>query len=299
MFGCRPALLVAALLAFPHSWSAMAGDAAVAPSRAAAPIVLAQYGGPQDFGGPEDGYGPPPGMDGPPSGYRGGPDYEPGYAPHRHGTRPRSSSQQSVNYHGFHIDLSEGGSSRNLTGQIASMEHQIDIVGSVGLSMSDLQLFRSLPIQISSNQHGGGHYDGGPTVQMGILKASDRRPVLLHEFMHVYHHSKLPDGFRNPEIKGFYEEAVSRNVWPSGSYMLKNPAEFFAMTASCYLYGTVARPPFTRQAIRTAQPDYYAYLERLFGPPHGTHSAGPAQVSRRGRATAGQGYASDPQGAYN
>ena len=47
--------------------------------------------------------------------------------------------------------------------------------------------------------------------------------------------------------------------------MMSNPAEFFAVTASCYLNGTVARDPYTREAIRERQPDYYAYLSRLFG----------------------------------
>ncbi len=294
MLGCKPSHIAGALVCLTVSWSAFAGDLG-APSRQAAPSVrLAQYlepngGEPVDFDGPGAGFGSRPG-------YSRGAEDEPGYAPQRRAARSSAGRGGGLDYHGFHIDLSEGGGSRNLTREIASIEHQVDLVGRVGLRMSDLQLFRSFPIRIRNGLNGGGHYDGGSFVQMGNLVTSDPRPVLLHEYMHVYHHSRLPGGFQNPDIQGFYEEALSRGLYPEGSYMLTNPGEFFAMTASCYLYGSVARAPFTREAIRTRQPDYYAYLGQLFGPPHGTHSAGSAQSRLR---TRGPSSAYAPQGAFN
>ncbi|WP_279357940.1 hypothetical protein [Methylobacterium indicum] len=48
--------------------------------------------------------------------------------------------------------------------------------------------------------------------------------------------------------------------------MLANPKEFFAITASVYLYRRQAREPFTREELRRTQPLYYRYLTRLFGP---------------------------------
>jgi hypothetical protein len=42
--------------------------------------------------------------------------------------------------------------------------------------------------------------------------------------------------------------------------MLRNPGEFFAMTASAYLYGRIARPPCDRATVRAMQPYYYRYL---------------------------------------
>ena len=41
--------------------------------------------------------------------------------------------------------------------------------------------------------------------------------------------------------------------------------EFFAVTGSLYLSGHVDRPPGTREALRAAQPRYYAWLAQLFG----------------------------------
>ena len=83
--------------------------------------------------------------------------------------------------------------------------------------------------------------------------------------MHILHRSTFPGGFDNPTIERFYQEAVAGNLFPADSYMMSNRREYFAVTASCYLYGSVERPPYTRQAIAQQQPDYYAYLGRLFG----------------------------------
>jgi len=47
--------------------------------------------------------------------------------------------------------------------------------------------------------------------------------------------------------------------------VLSNPAEFFVLTASLFLTGRVARLPYTRAALRAAQPAYYEFLSRTFG----------------------------------
>ena len=129
-----------------------------------------------------------------------------------------------------------------------------------------LRTLESFPIRVTASFVGrGSHYSGGSEVYLGSLAPNDDRPVLLHEYMHVLHFRRMPGGVRNPDIRHFYEEALARNLYPAGSYMLSNPAEFFAMTASCYLHGTVARPPYDRATIQAQQPDYYNYLAHLFG----------------------------------
>ena len=186
-----------------------------------------------------------------------------------------------VVYHGFKIDVGEAEGRVDVPSALTALDHQIDIVDRSGLSASLLRTFRSVPIRISVTFTGsGGHYKGGQEVIMGSLAANDDRPVLLHEYMHVMHYKRFPGGFQNPTIRHFYEEAMERNLYPAGSYMLTNPAEFFAMTASCYLNGTVARPPYDRATIRNQQPDYYAYLGQLFG------RAGNASVGNRGSVLA-------------
>ena len=140
-----------------------------------------------------------------------------------------------------------------------------------------LTRFRSVPIRISVSFFGGGsHCSGGSEVVLGSLQPNDERPVLLHEYMHVLEYRTFPGGFRNPTMLRFYEQAREHGLYPPDSYMMSNPAEFFAVTASCYLHCTVARDPYTRATIQERQPDYFAYLSRLFGPRLDAASAVPS-----------------------
>ena len=80
--------------------------------------------------------------------------------------------------------------------------------------------------------------------------------------MHAYQARLLPGGGGNPDLRRFFAEAQKQGVWPERSYMLSNINEYFAMTASVYLNGSAARPPFTRAALEQKQPDYAAWLGR-------------------------------------
>ena len=238
---------MAALLALaPGAW---AGGASPASPDVGA--YRAQFDGPPG-GDAFGGYGPPPGV----------------YPGHGYERRTRGASHRGamISYHGFRLDLAASADSPNVANAVASAEHQVDIVDRAGLSEGMLRLFRGLPVRVTSSGFGGGgHFRGGREVEIGVAPVSDQRPILLHEYMHAYHLFRLPGGFRNRDILHFYNEAVSSGLYEQGSYMLSNPAEFFAMTASCYLNGSLAREPYNRDEIRTRQPDYYAYLGRLFG----------------------------------
>lgn len=237
------------------------------PATAGAGVLPAQYDGPM-MGGP--GYGMPPDFDpemGPGPFMGPGPDGPGPYGaplPRRRAAR-RAGPYRS--YHGFRIDLGEAQGRIDLAGVMAAVENQIDIVDRSGVSPAMLARFRAVPIRVSVTFAGGGsHYRGGSEVTLGSLQAGDTRPVLLHEYMHVLEYRTMPGGFHNATIGRFYREAAARGLYPPESYMMSNPAEFFAVTASCFLHGSVARDPYTRETIRTRQPDYYAYLTRLFGP---------------------------------
>ena len=84
--------------------------------------------------------------------------------------------------------------------------------------------------------------------------------------MHVVQYRNVPGGFRSPVLRRFYDEALAGGLYPPDAFLMTNPIEFFGVTASCYLNGTIAREPFSRAAIRERQPGYYAFLSRLFGP---------------------------------
>jgi hypothetical protein len=46
--------------------------------------------------------------------------------------------------------------------------------------------------------------------------------------------------------------------------MLRDDPDYFALTASAYLYGAITREPYTRANLRKTQPDAYQWLANLF-----------------------------------
>jgi hypothetical protein len=91
-------------------------------------------------------------------------------------------------------------------------------------------------------------------------------PVMLHEFLHVYHARLMPRGYENKGIKDYYGEAKSKDLYGKDAYVTKNHKEFFAVTASIFLAGKdSAHAPFTRDKLKEMQPDYYKYLAGVFG----------------------------------
>jgi hypothetical protein len=91
-------------------------------------------------------------------------------------------------------------------------------------------------------------------------------PVMLHEFLHVYHARLMPHGFENKGIKDFYGEAKGKRLFDKDAYVMKNHKEFFAVTASIFLAGKDAvHEPYTRAKLKENQPDYFKYLVGVFG----------------------------------
>jgi hypothetical protein len=98
-----------------------------------------------------------------------------------------------------------------------------------------------------------------------MMKYADE-PVMLHEFLHVYHAKLMPNGYDNKGIKNFYGEAKSKQLFGKDIYVVKNEKEFFAVTASIFLAGKDAtHEPHTRAKLREQQPEYYKYLVGVFG----------------------------------
>jgi hypothetical protein len=91
-------------------------------------------------------------------------------------------------------------------------------------------------------------------------------PVILHELLHAYHNKLIGQGFDNIGIKAYHADAMSKNVFPKDEYAMKNPQEFFAVTASIFLAGKESiHEPHTRARLKEKLPKYYKYLVELFG----------------------------------
>jgi hypothetical protein len=173
-------------------------------------------------------------------------------------------------YRGYRVDLSKIAGRPDVAAIAQSLRHQLDIVETVGLNPRILAFFHSVPISAAEGacrdfSNSPACYTPPSVVRMNPVTFEAQRPVMLHEFLHAYHGKLMPQGFQNRDVLFYYDRARTAQLYPAGEYLLTNHREFFAMTASVFLYGQAAREPFTRSNLKQKQPIYYQYLVRLFG----------------------------------
>lgn len=60
--------------------------------------------------------------------------------------------------------------------------------------------------------------------------------------------------------------------------MVSTVGEFFACSTTTYLAGATAQEPFRRATLKEKQPEWYAYLQKLFGEDAGKHDGQQAPV---------------------
>jgi hypothetical protein len=172
-----------------------------------------------------------------------------------------------LTWRGITVDATEIRDAPQYKAIMTSLVHQIDIVADCGAKPEQLQFFRSQTVFVKHAPSGGlGHFDSRhPGVTVADVVAEAQKPILLHELLHAYHFRVMPDGYRNAEILTYFHRAQSTEAYPKDTYVLKDVQEFFAVTASLYLWGNVDRPPHTRDKLKAAQPVYYTWLGQLFG----------------------------------
>jgi hypothetical protein len=172
-----------------------------------------------------------------------------------------------LTYRGLTVDATEIRAAPQYNAMMTSIVHQIDIVADCGVKPEQLQFFRSQTVFVKHAPPGGfGHFNSNqPGVTLADVVAEPQKPILLHELLHAYHWRVMPGAFRNPELLAYYNRARNIGAYQADAYVLKDVQEFFAVTASLYLWGNVDRPPATRANLKAAQPVYYAWLGQQFG----------------------------------
>ncbi len=183
------------------------------------------------------------------------------------GTLVAQSNATLLQHHGFVINLTRIEGSEKTETVLAAVKSQIEIVETVGLKDEVLKFFRSVPIMLlpASNGTPGLYSKKNKRVSLKHVDLAPNKPILLHEFLHAYHDQIMTDGYQNADVLHFYEMALQRYRMSKSEYFLSNEKEFFAVTASIYLHGSIKRAPFDRKSIKAAQPLYWQYLEGLFG----------------------------------
>ena len=148
---------------------------------------------------------------------------------------------------------------------VAAIKAQIDIVEQLHLSPAMMGFLRAQTLYADpSLGREVGRYSADHRILLRVKRLDAKRPALLNALLLAYQDQRLPGGFANPDITRFRGQIVDRHVWPKTAIMLDNNGEFFAVTASAYLYGEITREPYTRADLRKTQPDYYQWLARLF-----------------------------------
>ena len=187
--------------------------------------------------------------------------------------RPASADSK---YRGFTIIDSQVHNLEKHDELLAATKEQIDIVYEVGLSAEVLTFFQSVPFELvpAGTIRSPGHYAGklrGVQVASSIT-AAGHKPILLHELLHAYHDQRIESGFKNPDILKYFDRAKRISAYAPNSHMMQNAGEFFACAATTYLFGVTAQEPFQRAKVKSSQPEFFAYIQALFGPSAGSYA---------------------------
>jgi hypothetical protein len=165
-------------------------------------------------------------------------------------------------HRGFTVDMTAMTMDR--TAVAAWIRQQIDLVESLAIREDIKTWFRSIRITVDPALNMPGRFDRSGLTLNDEVSPPDN-PVLLHELLHGYQARRLAGARDNPALVAAFARARDSGDWPARAYMLSNVNEFFAMTASVALWGRAARPPSTRERLRSALPDWYAFLVAEFG----------------------------------
>ena len=177
-------------------------------------------------------------------------------------------------YHGFQVDASAAPRGTPPDKAVRQIKAQIDLVEKVGLKPDVLALMRATPILADPTKPNlpgeAAHYVRGRGVVVRIARLAPKKPVVLVGLLQAYADQRL-SGPAGQDIARFRGEAAARHVWPKTALMLQSDGDYFALTASAYLYGAITREPYTRANLKQTQPDYVRWLADRFddGRPRG------------------------------
>lgn len=175
-----------------------------------------------------------------------------------------------IDYHGFKIDDRQLPADQRAA-FTAAIEEQLDIVEKAGVPPAMLAFFQQTRIEVDTAIKGNpGVFRvdrGAGAVFVRPEPFPANKPILLHELLHAYHFNVL--GLRNGAIVQGFDAASAAGVYPPAfqrAHFLENPKEYFAVTGTIYLVGTIQQPPFNCAVLAKNDPAYLAFLAATFGP---------------------------------
>ena len=178
-------------------------------------------------------------------------------------------------FRGFLVDMSRL-SPEQRKALTPSYIEQIEVIEAVGLPPEILAFMKTIPIFADPDYSRTGTHasyrrkDITPKpkgqVVTDLTPMESKRPILLHEMLHAYDANKWD--FNNATVQAAYDRALSEKLYPPSavkSHFLSNAREYFAISATIYLFGQIQQEPFNCAVLAKKQPRYVEYLGQLFG----------------------------------
>jgi hypothetical protein len=164
-------------------------------------------------------------------------------------------------YHGWSVDASRvPDASRDAV--MGPVRKQVDAIEHFGIAQDIVLFMRTVPLHVNPSQSEPARYDHAKGIDFRPDALDPKKPVLLHELLRAFHDRKL--GYDDKTILNAYQEARGHGDWPADAAMLKSAQDFFAATATVYLFGDIDAPPFTQGRLHQANAEYFKWLGEVF-----------------------------------
>ena len=171
---------------------------------------------------------------------------------------------RAFEYHGWHIDASRA-PDQSREAVEAAVRKQLDAIETRGIAQDIVAFMRTVPLRAEASGTDGApaRYDRGKGVEFRVDVLDPKKPVLLHELLRAFQEQKLKSA-DNSIITKAYQESRASGTWPADAAMMKSAEDFFAATATVYLFGPIDTPPFTPGRVRETQAAYWQWLGEVF-----------------------------------
>jgi hypothetical protein len=167
------------------------------------------------------------------------------------------------NYRGWKVDASAAAHAQKPERTVRFTKAQLDLVAGVGLAPQVLADLRAAPIVVTPGLGPDAAIFRPPgVVEVHARQLDARKPTLLRALL-CAEYGRLDRG-QAADVARFRQAILARRAWPKSAEMLQDDRDFFADTATAYLYGAITREPYNRANLKKTQSDYYDWLARLF-----------------------------------
>ena len=177
--------------------------------------------------------------------------------------RPAPPPALAFTYRGWKIDATGSGHAQAAERTVRLVKAQLDLVEGAGLRPEVLQTLRAVPVVVSPGLAPEAATFRPPgVIEVHARQLDARKPTLLRALM-LAQYGRL-DSRAAADVARYRQQILARRAWPRSAEMLQDDRNFFADTATAYLYGAITREPYNRANLHKTQPDYYQWLARLF-----------------------------------